>query len=65
MWCSSKVYGSYRVGLWKNIKKGWESFLIILDLRWEMAPILDFGLARCGDQTIKYTFPYVYSIARI
>jgi hypothetical protein len=30
----------------KNIKS-WGSFLVILDLRWITAPILDFGMT-CG-----------------
>jgi hypothetical protein len=36
--------GAYGVGLWKNIRKGWGIFVVILDLSWEMAPSLDFGL---------------------
>jgi hypothetical protein len=25
-WCSPKLVGSFGVGLWKNIRKGWETF---------------------------------------
>jgi hypothetical protein len=32
-WCSNEVHGSYRVGLWKDIKKGWENSLVVLDLK--------------------------------
>jgi hypothetical protein len=35
------------VGLWKNIKRGLGSFLVILDLRWETVPRLDFVMT-CG-----------------
>jgi hypothetical protein len=40
-WFSNEVHGSYGVSLWKNIRRGWESFLIIPDLRWEMVTKLD------------------------
>jgi hypothetical protein len=33
--------------LWKNIRRGWGSFIVISDLRCEMAPTLDFGMI-CG-----------------
>jgi hypothetical protein len=46
-WCSNEVHGSYGVGLWKNIRRGWRSFLVILDLRWVTAPKLDSGMT-CG-----------------
>jgi hypothetical protein len=25
-WCSFELVGAYGVGLWKNIRKGWETF---------------------------------------
>jgi hypothetical protein len=31
-WCSNEVHGSYRVRIWKNIRRGWGNFLAILDL---------------------------------
>jgi hypothetical protein len=34
-------------GLWKNIRRGWGSFLVTLDLRLVMAPKLDSGMT-CG-----------------
>jgi hypothetical protein len=43
-WCSSEPIGAYRVGLWKNIRRGWRSLVVMLDLRWEMVPRLDFGM---------------------
>jgi hypothetical protein len=39
--CSNEPLGTYGVGLWKNIMRGWESFQVIQDLRWEMTPSLD------------------------
>jgi hypothetical protein len=43
-WCSSEPVGAYGAGLGKNIRRGWENFAITLDLRWEMAPMLDSGI---------------------
>jgi hypothetical protein len=45
-WCSKEV-GSFRVGVWKNIRRGWGGFLDLSDMRWEMGPISDFGMI-CG-----------------
>jgi hypothetical protein len=25
-WCSNEVHGLYRVGLWRNIRRGWGAF---------------------------------------
>lgn len=25
-WCSNEVFGPYKVGVWKNIKRGWRDF---------------------------------------
>jgi hypothetical protein len=46
-WCSNEVHGSHEVGLWKNFKRGWGSFLAILDSRLVMAPKFDFDMM-CG-----------------
>jgi hypothetical protein len=32
-WCSLEPIDTFGVGLWKNIRKGWET-LVLLDLRW-------------------------------
>jgi hypothetical protein len=39
-WYSNEPLRTYGVGLWKSIKRVWASTLVILDLRWEMAPRL-------------------------
>jgi hypothetical protein len=39
--CSREPIGPYEVGLWKNIKRGWGSFVVIPDLNWKMALRLD------------------------
>jgi hypothetical protein len=43
-WFSNEVHGSYVVELWKNIRRGWGSFLVILDLRSVMFLKLDFSM---------------------
>jgi hypothetical protein len=47
-WCSNDVHGSYEVGIWKNIRRGWV-----------MPPRLDFGMMWCGYQTLKVVFSRV------
>lgn len=42
--CSNDVNGSYEVSLWINIKRVGGNFIVIPNLRWEMAPILDYGI---------------------
>jgi hypothetical protein len=43
-WRSNAVIGSHGVGLWKNIRRGWGSFLDLLILWWVMVLGLDFGM---------------------
>jgi hypothetical protein len=53
-YCSNEVHGSYGVSLWKNISTGWESFLFIPDLKWEMLPKLDYGMkSGMGIKTLR------------
>jgi hypothetical protein len=40
-WCFNEPLG---VWLWKNIRKDCGSFQVMPDLRWEMAPRLDFDM---------------------
>ncbi len=42
--CSGVVSGPYGVGLWKHITGGWGNFLDLLDLRWEIALVIAFGM---------------------
>jgi hypothetical protein len=49
------------MGLWKNIKRGWKSFAIIPDLRWEMTKVKFLHDLWCWDMALKEAFP-VYLI---
>jgi hypothetical protein len=46
-WCSKEVVRPFGVGVWKYIRRGWEFFRVLLDMRWEMGPRLGFGMI-CG-----------------
>jgi hypothetical protein len=35
-WCSNETLEAYGVGLWKNIRRGWEKFLSQYRLMWKM-----------------------------
>jgi hypothetical protein len=42
-WCSLEHVGAFGVGLCKNIRKRWETFLVLLNLRWGMRLGQNFG----------------------
>lgn len=46
-WCSNEIYGSYGMGLKKNIRREWGSFLGIPGSRLEMIPRFD-SVMTCG-----------------
>jgi hypothetical protein len=64
-WCSLEPTGTFGVGLWKNIRKGWKNFVGFS--RFEVG-----GGARtkfwhdlwCGNSTLKEAFPVLFGIAR-
>jgi hypothetical protein len=63
-WCSLEIVGVFRVGLWKNIRKGWEKFLGLS--RFEVG---DGAMTKfwhdmwCGDTIRKEAFPVLFGIA--
>jgi hypothetical protein len=63
-WCSSKLVGTYGVGLWKNIREGWGT--ICRHIRFQVG---DGSKVRfwhdlwCGDMTLKDAFPILFGIA--
>jgi hypothetical protein len=65
-WCSREFAGTFGVGLWKYIRKGWETFSRFL--RYEVG---DGSRTRfwhdlwCGDTVLKEVFPDLYGIARV
>jgi hypothetical protein len=60
-WCSNEVVGPFRVGLWKNIRRGWGIFLYLSNMRWVTGLRSSFGL--CGDHPLKASFSELFSIA--
>jgi hypothetical protein len=62
-WCSNEVHGFYGVGLWKSIRRGWESFMVIPGLRWVIVLRFWHDLG-CGDHGLNKSFSVFYSIAR-
>jgi hypothetical protein len=64
-WCSNDCRGPYGVGLWKNIRKGWESFSRHLFMEVGHGTRIRFWHDRwCGMEPLKVTFPELFSIAR-
>jgi hypothetical protein len=63
-WCSIEPVGAFGVGLWKNIRKGWETFSIFS--RFE---VRDGAMNRfwhdlwCGDTVLREAFPVLVGIA--
>jgi hypothetical protein len=43
-WCSNEVHGSYGVGLWKNIRRGWGELSSHTRFEMGMAPKFDSGM---------------------
>jgi hypothetical protein len=65
-WCSREIVWAFGVGLWKNIRKGWETFSRFI--KYEVG---DRGRTRfwhdlwCGDTVLKEVFPDLFGIARV
>jgi hypothetical protein len=62
-WCSLEPRGAFGVGLWKNIRKGWETFkgftrIVVGDGR-----RISFWHDLCGDTVLKVAFLVLFGIA--
>jgi hypothetical protein len=63
-WCSLKPVGAFGVGLWKNIRKGWESFTGYT--RFDVGDGTRTSFRHelwCGDLALKVDFPLLFGIA--
>jgi hypothetical protein len=65
-WCSLEPIGAFGVGVWKNIRKGWDSFsrytrFIVGD----GSKISFWHDLWCGDTVLKVAFPTLFDIARL
>jgi hypothetical protein len=64
-WGSKEVSGPYGVGLWKHIRRGWDTFS--KGLRFEVgigSKVRFWHDVWCSDQPLKHVFPSLFSIAR-
>jgi len=64
-WCSKEVSGSFGVGVWKHIRKGWEKFRNLV--RFEVGNGTHISFWHdwwCGDRSLKQCFPALFSIVR-
>jgi hypothetical protein len=62
-WCSNKPLGHMGWGYGSILGGVGESSLVILDLRWEIAPRLISGMIWCGDMALMEVFSDLYGIA--
>ncbi|KAG6713315.1 hypothetical protein I3842_05G145000 [Carya illinoinensis] len=64
-WCSKEGRGSYGVGLWKFIRKGWDSFASNTQLSLGDGRRIRFWKDNwVGDTALWEAYPAIYSIAR-
>jgi len=64
-WCSIEVSGSYGVGVWKYIRKGWEKFCNYVRFVVGDGSYISFWHDRwCGERSLKHCFPVLYSLVR-
>jgi hypothetical protein len=64
-WCLKEVLGPYGVGLWKHIRRGWDTFVKGLRFKVGVGSKVHFWHDTwCGDQLLKHAFPSLFSIVR-
>jgi len=65
-WSSCEPVGAFGVGLWKNIRKGWETLSSFI--RFEVGDGVRTKFWHdlwCGDMILKEAFPVLFGIARV
>jgi hypothetical protein len=75
-WCSNEVMGTYGVGVWKHIRKGWDKFSNVVQSKkkkvFQCCPF-EVGVGSkvsflhdhwCGDRPLKLSYSALCSIAR-
>jgi hypothetical protein len=63
-WCSKEVGGPHGVGLWKGIRRGWDTFKHYV--RFEVgtgSQVLFWKDVWCGDRPLMNAFPALFNIA--
>jgi hypothetical protein len=65
MWDYSLTSGPFGMGLWKHIRRGWDSFAKGLQFKVGVGSKVRIWCdIWCSDQSLKYAFPSLFSIAR-
>jgi hypothetical protein len=63
-WCSNEVFGIYRVGHKKFIRRGWEEFFGFTRFKvGDNSKISFWHAVQCGEHPLKAAFPKLYSTA--
>jgi hypothetical protein len=63
-WCSKEVGGSHGVGVWKNIRKGWDAFQQYVSFEVGNGSRVSFWHdVWCGERPLKNVFPALFTIA--
>jgi hypothetical protein len=63
-WCTNVVEGPYGVGVWKQIRRGWEVFSRFISFEIGDGSHIRFWHDNwCGNQPLKETFPKLFWIA--
>ena len=63
-WCSNGVQGTYGICLWKNIRKGWDSFCSLVAFKVGDGANIKFWFDTwCGRTPLKDVFPELFGIA--
>jgi hypothetical protein len=64
-WCSKEVSGSYGVGVWKHIRRGWEKFYNFVRFEVGDGSLISFWHDWwCRDNSLKQCSPVLFSIVR-
>jgi hypothetical protein len=64
-WCSKEVLGTFGVGVWKQIRRGWDKFRTLVRFEVGVGSQVSFWHNWwCGDRSLKQCFPVLLSIVR-
>jgi hypothetical protein len=64
-WCSEEVVGSFGVGVWKHIRRGWDKFSTFAHFDVGIGSKVSFWHdIWCGDRPLKISYPTLFSIAQ-
>jgi hypothetical protein len=63
-WCSLVLVGAFGVGLWKNIRKGWDNFFNFTRFEVRDGTKISFWLDQwCGEAALKVAFLVLFGLA--